>query len=334
MQPVKIAEGREAEILSWDEGRVLRLYRDPAAGAQADREMLALSAVRSVLRLVPAAFERIEWQGRPGIVMERVTGRDALTQIARQPWRMPQLAALSGRVHAELNRVAAPGTLPALRAELGRRIRSHPAIPGNLRDGALEALAGLPDGTALCHGDFQIANLLLGPDGPLSEDDQVLFDAIEPILAGEGVPVSMGGTGHPLPADVVLDAAEQAVARAAIQGYNEAIAATAARHGLAMVDIHALVTAIDEHGIDVGGEVLTTDFLTGGLFSLDGVHPTCKGQGVVANALLDAIEARYGVSFPRVSIPGLPGITLTAAGDRAPADVVPGLPRFRRGGRF
>jgi aminoglycoside phosphotransferase (APT) family kinase protein len=170
VEPVKIAEGREAEILAWGEGRVLRLFRDPAAGARADREMQALSAVRSVLALVPAPCERIEWQGRPGIVMERIPGRDALTQIARQPWRMPELAALSGRVHAELNGIAAPAALPALRAEVAGRIAGDAAIPDELRAPVLAALASLPDGTALCHGDFQIANLLLSPSGPVVID--------------------------------------------------------------------------------------------------------------------------------------------------------------------
>jgi len=170
VQPVKIAEGREAEILAWGEGRVLRLFRDPAAAARADREIRALAAVRSVLAIVPAPFERIEWQGRPGIVMERVSGRDALTQIARQPWRLLELAALSGRVHAELNGIVAPAALPALRAEMGRRIGSDPAIPDDLRAAALDALASLPDGTALCHGDFQIANVLLSPSGPVVID--------------------------------------------------------------------------------------------------------------------------------------------------------------------
>ena len=170
VQPVKLAEGREAEILSWGDGRVLRLYRDPAAGAQADREMQALAAVRSVLSLVPTPYERIEWQGRPGIVMQRVDGRDALTEISRQPWRLTQLSALSGRVHAELNGIAAPDGLPALRSELSARIGSDAAIPERLRAPALETLATLPDGTALCHGDFQVANVLLSPSGPVVID--------------------------------------------------------------------------------------------------------------------------------------------------------------------
>jgi aminoglycoside phosphotransferase (APT) family kinase protein len=170
VQPVKLAEGREAEILSWGDGRVLRLYRDPAAGALADREMRALAAVRSVLALVPAPFERIEWQGRPGIVMERVLGRDALTAISRQPWRVMQLSGLTGRVHAELNRIRAPDALPALRRELGERIVKDAAIPEDLRAAALATLASLPDGGALCHGDFQAGNVLLSPVGPVVID--------------------------------------------------------------------------------------------------------------------------------------------------------------------
>jgi lysophospholipase L1-like esterase len=173
---------------------------------------------------------------------------------------------------------------------------------------------------------------LLGPDGPLSPDDLVTLDAIERILDGGGIPVDMGGTGVPLPADVVLDAGEQQVARQAVAAYNQAIAETAALHGLAVVDVHAIVSDIDEHGLVVGDETLTTDFLVGGLFSLDGVHPTCKGQGVIANALIETLEERFDVSFPRVSIAGLPGVTLTVDGGRVPAALrAPGLPRYRDG---
>jgi hypothetical protein len=50
---------------------------------------------------------------------------------------------------------------------------------------------------------------------------------------------------------------------------------------------------------------------------------------VIANALMDAIEDAYGVSFPRVSIAGLPGVTLTAGGDLVHAALPAlGLPRF------
>jgi aminoglycoside phosphotransferase (APT) family kinase protein len=67
-------------------------------------------------------------------------------------------------------RVRAPDELPTLRGELGERIARDAAIPEDLRAAALETLASLPDGTALCHGDFQAGNVLLRPSGPVVID--------------------------------------------------------------------------------------------------------------------------------------------------------------------
>jgi aminoglycoside phosphotransferase (APT) family kinase protein len=168
--PTKIAEGRDAEIFAWDDGLVLRLYRDPHAGARADREMAVLAAVRSVLPSVPAPTARIAHDGRPGIVMERVDGHAVYEEISRRPWRVWSLAALVGRLHAELNAVAAPPDLPALRVVLHRRFGADDAIPDDLRAPALHALERLPDGDRLCHGDFQPDTVRLGPLGPVVID--------------------------------------------------------------------------------------------------------------------------------------------------------------------
>src|SRR5262245_42507505 len=164
--PVKIAEGRDCETFSWDEHSVLRLYRDHGAVGRADREVVALHAVRTSLPCVPEALGRVEWRGRPGIVLERLDGRGILAEIARRPWRVLELAMLSGRVHAHLHGLRAPSELPDLRDELRRRIAGKPSIPADLRRAALDELDRLPDGDALCHGDFHPDNVLLCPSGP------------------------------------------------------------------------------------------------------------------------------------------------------------------------
>jgi aminoglycoside phosphotransferase (APT) family kinase protein len=170
MQPTKIAEGREAEIFSWGEGEVLRLYRDPNAHQRVDREMLALNAVRSALPCVTAPLGRVDWNGRPGIRMERLDGHGMLTEIQRRPWRLWALGTRLGRVHAELNSVRAPASLPELRKELKRRIDGEVSIPSDLRTAALDELDRLPDGEFLCHGDFQPDNVLLCASGPVVID--------------------------------------------------------------------------------------------------------------------------------------------------------------------
>src|SRR5712671_1430890 len=96
----------------------------------------------------------------------------------------------------------------------------------------------------------------------------------------------------PLPDEVVLDALEVVAVRTRIDAYNEIIATQARAAGAALVDIHGLLTQIQTEGFRVGGQRLTTDFL-GGIFSLDGIHPTNTGYGVVANAFINELNLNF-----------------------------------------
>ena len=53
--------------------------------------------------------------------------------------------------------------------------------------------------------------------------------------------------------------------------------------GAAFVDINGFFHEVATEGFDVAGVTYTTDFLTGGTFSMDGVHPTPTGYAVTAN---------------------------------------------------
>lgn len=151
---------------------------------------------------------------------------------------------------------------------------------------------------------------LLGPSGSLTEDDQVVFGARSFIEAGIGVPANLGGTGQALPDRAVLDPLEQLTARDAVRAYNAAIAAVASEHGLEVVDIHALVEELSSEGVISDGVLLTTEYLVGQAFSLDGTHFTAKGCGVIANLLIDVLNERYGGTLPHVRTAALPGIPL------------------------
>ncbi len=47
---------------------------------------------------------------------------------------------------------------------------------------------------------------------------------------------------------------------------------------------------------------MTADFLLGGIFSYDGVHPQRIGYAVVADNLIQFINAEYGNTIPRVNM--------------------------------
>jgi phospholipase/lecithinase/hemolysin len=124
----------------------------------------------------------------------------------------------------------------------------------------------------------------------------VIPDAL-PLIQG----ILLGTVPPPLPPGVVVTAAEVATINQHVAAYNDHIAVEAAKHGAALVDIRGLFDEIRARGLVVGGQRLTTDFL-GGLFSLDGIHPTNTGYAVIANAFIRAMNRHFGAGIPPVAL--------------------------------
>src|SRR6185436_13812482 len=137
---------------------------------------------------------------------------------------------------------------------------------------------------------------LLGPDGRLTPDDRVLLPASSVIGQG-GVGITV-----PLPDNLVLSASELSTISSRIQAYNNTIRAVANERNAALVDTNAFLTQAAQGHVGVGGIVFTPAFLTGGVFSLDGVHPTPAGYAFVANQFIEAINARFGGRIPMVNL--------------------------------
>lgn len=105
-----------------------------------------------------------------------------------------------------------------------------------------------------------------------------------------------------LPPGLVFTAEELDATQEATRRFNRIIRFEAWRHHAAFVDIHAILNLVDRYGYWVGpGRVITTDML-GGVFTLDGIHPTNTGHAVIANAFITALNWRYGAGIPWVSV--------------------------------
>lgn len=104
--------------------------------------------------------------------------------------------------------------------------------------------------------------------------------------------------------DFVLDAQELQTISAHVDALNDVIRNVATAHGMAVADIHAAFDYLAKNPPVIGGVPLTTRFL-GGVFSLDGVHPSNITQGIVANMFIEQFNAHY-----RTNTPPLNGATL------------------------
>ncbi|MGL2992768.1 G-D-S-L family lipolytic protein [Flavobacterium sp. TSSA_36] len=115
-------------------------------------------------------------------------------------------------------------------------------------------------------------------------------------------PLNKFGITFPLQDKHLLIPSEILELKTATDAYNVTIKSLAESKGLAFVDANAIMRQIDAGGITANGYKLTSAFVTGGAFSLDGVHPSPRGYALIANKFLEAINLKYGSNFKGVDL--------------------------------
>ena len=116
-------------------------------------------------------------------------------------------------------------------------------------------------------------------------------------LAVPGNPLTVNGVAVPLADKWVLTPQEQAEIKTAIDGYNNIIKAAATAAGLAHFDANAYMKQLASGGITDGKFTVTANLVTGGIFSLDGVHPNPRGYALLSNLMMKTLDATFGSNF-------------------------------------
>jgi len=134
-------------------------------------------------------------------------------------------------------------------------------------------------------------------------DDKILLSTASIIgTAVGGNPTMVNGLSVPLDDTRVLTANEVAEIQATITGYNGTISALASQSGWAMFDAHSFFEELNSVGVTSGEFHMTGDLVMGGFYSLDGIHPTARGNAVLANAMMEVIDAHYGSNLSDVAV--------------------------------
>ena len=224
-----------------------------------------------------------------GISRSQVEWAEALQPTTMLVW-IGNVDALGAAIGGDASLLTPLADFEASYAELMQRLSATDAtiVVGNIPDvTAIAFLTSAEDLAALVGAPLA----LIGPVLGIAAGDYVLPEAVATIAA-------QGITG-PLPADQVLDAGEVALIRSAVDGFNKVIERQAKANHAAVVDVHGLLEVARKRGLEVGRQRLTTDFL-GGLFSLDGIHPTNTGYAILANEFIETLNYRFDARIPRV----------------------------------
>ena len=165
-----IAVGRTAEVYAWDEGQILKLYRDWCPPGWVDFEARIGRVVQDAGLPVPAVGDMVEINGRRGLVYERLEGVSMFNTLIARPWTIVRFGRLTAELHAAMHASPSPFDLPDQRARLKGAIERAQSLPDDLRRKTLAVLETCPDGDRLCHGDFHPDNVLMTQRGPVIID--------------------------------------------------------------------------------------------------------------------------------------------------------------------
>ena len=130
--------------------------------------------------------------------------------------------------------------------------------------------------------------------------DDLLILASSEILGTPvgGNPQYINGVSVPLADNWVITPQEQLAIKTATDAYNATITVVAAANpNVTMVDFKSFLIEAATSGIVFDDYTMTTNLVTGGLISLDGVHFTARGYALMANKILAAMDAEFGSNF-------------------------------------
>lgn len=164
-----IGEGKVAEVFEYGEGRVLKLYRAGQPKSDAMREAQVLGVVARGGVRAPRAYEVVEFGGRWGVVMDRVSGRTFAESLLADPAAAGPYFAAMARLQARLHAASGVGLMP-VKTRLEGKIERAPVLANPVRQRLRDRLYALPDGDRVLHGDFHPYNILGTPEDAVIVD--------------------------------------------------------------------------------------------------------------------------------------------------------------------
>jgi hypothetical protein len=160
-----IGQGRTAEVFAWQEQQILKLFYAWCPPELTQLEMQKSRVISTMNLPTPKFIDRVEIDGRVGLIYERVDGVSMLSMINRRPWLLFRLARQLAELHTTIHQQDGTG-LPSMRAGLNEAIQQATSLVEGLPTEVLQRLHDLPDGRALCHFDFHPDQVLMTARGP------------------------------------------------------------------------------------------------------------------------------------------------------------------------
>ena len=116
----------------------------------------------------------------------------------------------------------------------------------------------------------------------------------------DSVKCNQMGVLFPIRDEFVLDLSEIQTLRSRISEYNNVIISLASQYGLALVRADQFCSSLKTVFV-YNGVSMSAKFVSGGAYSLDGVHFNSKGNALLANEFIKSINSKFKSRIPQLN---------------------------------
>ncbi len=156
--------GLVTETIDCDDKLIMKLFSREWPRELIEDEMRINNLIADKGLRAPKIKEIREYEGRLGLVYDKIPGVTFLERLLQYPDSAQVLSIDFAHIHHKITRHKVPELMP-LRDSLRSAIGESPEVPREMRGKILEILDSLPDGDGLCHGDYHPENVILASDG-------------------------------------------------------------------------------------------------------------------------------------------------------------------------
>lgn len=164
-----IARGRTAEVYTWAENQVLKLFYDWVSLRSVQKEYEITRLAQQAGVPAPQVFELIHHENRHGIVYEHVSGPTMLHLLVTKPWQVRKLSRQLAELHFAIHQVPLEG-MPSYRKRWFSDIERVPHLSSEVKAKLIATVDQIPEVNQLCHFDFHPDQVIFTERGPLILD--------------------------------------------------------------------------------------------------------------------------------------------------------------------
>lgn len=164
-----IGQGNTAEIYRIEDKKVLKLFRPGFNRDDMEREYQNSVLAQNTLDCVPRVYEKVEVDGRDGIIYEEISGQDMLQLMLKSPLKIAKISKEFARYHYAIQKPV-DENLVTVKEKLFFDIDNGQFLSEEAKIKLRKYMDKLPDGEALCHFDFHPGNVMIVEGKPIILD--------------------------------------------------------------------------------------------------------------------------------------------------------------------